>query len=415
VVDGEGVYLILEDGRRVIDGTNTGAPLGHRHPDMVEAMSRAVRAPVVHEAWNWVDRDDAVRDLLAIAFAEEQEWFGGVRYCLSGSEANDLALALAQAVTGRSALATRARAYHGASGLSRDVTVQPQWHGGLSWAGGGVDGVPRTVEVVELPGPGGSRIGSGGSEGFDPRSLAGASSHAMRNVAALILDYTQGATYHSGAYQDELAEAAAEAGALWIADEVVTGFGRTGTWFSFRGGASRPDLVTLGKGIGAGAAPAGAVVVSRRLAARMEGSVWQTAGTFRGHPMCVAAIRAHLAVLARDGLVERAASLDAVMERLLRELAEAHPSVRRIDGRGLHWSIELHGADWRTWRADTSEEPLATRVSARALEAGALIQTSGEQGMLVLAPALIASEEELERLVGALDHGLAVADEIHLR
>jgi 4-aminobutyrate aminotransferase-like enzyme len=217
--------------------------------------------------------------------------------------------------------------------------------------------------------------------------------------------------YHSPAYQDRLADAAREAGALWIADEVVTGFGRTGTWFSFQGASTRPDIVTLGKGIGAGAAPGGAVVLSRRLAERIEGAVWQTAGTFRGHPITVAAMRAHLAVLARDELVERAAALDAVMYRLLSELATVHPSVQRIDGRGLHWSIELRGTDWRTWRANTAEEALATRVSARALEAGALIQTSGEQGMLVLAPPLISSESDLERLVRALDHGLVVADE----
>jgi 4-aminobutyrate aminotransferase-like enzyme len=414
VVDGEGVHLILEDGRRVIDGTNTGAPLGHRHPEIVEAMTRAARAPVVHEAWNWVDRDEGVRDMLEIAFAEEADWFGGLRYCLSGSEANDLALSMAQAITGRTALATRERAYHGASGLGRDVTVQPQWHGGLSWPGGGVDAVPRTVRVVELPGPGGARIGGGGEvdSRVDSRELelAGAGDE-LRDVAALILDYTQGAAYHSPAYQDRLADAACEAGALWIADEVVTGFGRTGTWFSFEGASTRPDIVTLGKGIGAGAAPGGAVVLSRRLAERIEGAVWQTAGTFRGHPITVAAMRAHLAVLTRDALVERAAALDAVMYRLLSELAATHASVQRIDGRGLHWSIELRGTNWRTWRANTAEEPLATRVSARALEAGALIQTSGEQGMLVLAPPLISSESDLERLVGALDHGLVVADE----
>jgi adenosylmethionine-8-amino-7-oxononanoate aminotransferase len=73
-----------------------------------------------------------------------------------------------------------------------------------------------------------------------------------------------------------------------------------------------------------------------------------------------------------------------------------------------------HRADWRTWRADTGKEPLATLVSARALEAGALIQTSREQGMLVLAPPLISSERDLERLVEALDHGLSVADKAEL-
>ncbi|HWD76582.1 MAG TPA: aminotransferase class III-fold pyridoxal phosphate-dependent enzyme [Solirubrobacteraceae bacterium] len=413
VVDGDGVHLILEDGRRVIDGTNTGAPLGHRHPEIVDAMQQAVRAPIVHEAWNWIDRDEAVEDIAEIAFGGEREWLGGVRFCLSGSEANDLALSLAQAITGRQALATRERAYHGGVGLSRDVTVQPQWHGGLSWERGGIDPAPRTVPVVRLPAPGGERIGpvpSGPQR--DARALDDAAGD-LNAVAAAIVDYTQGAVYDSAAYQDRLADIARGAGALWIADEVVTGFGRTGRWFSFQVGAERPDIVTLGKGIGAGAAPAGAVAISRSLAQRIEGSTWQTAGTFRGHPLTVAAIRAHLRVLRRDRLVDRAATLDHTMFRLLSELASSHPSIRRIDGRGLHWSIELHGTDWRTWRGDTSGEPLATRVSARALEHGALIQTSGEDGMLVLAPPLISTEHDLEHLIEAVHHGLALADAEH--
>ena len=409
VVNGDGVHLVLNDGRRVIDGTNTGAPLGHGHPALAAAIARAARGPIVHEAWDWIERDQAVCEVCEIAFGEEREWVAGVRFCLSGSEANDLALSLAQAITGRPALATRERAYHGGVGLARETTVQPQWHGGLSWSHCGVDPVPRSTPVIELPAPLGERIGPTAPDPErDRRSLAGAENE-LADVAAVIVDYTQGATYSSEAYQDRLAAAARAAGALWIADEVVTGLGRTGTWFSYQTGSARPDIVTLGKGI-AGGVPAGAVVISRALAQRLEGSTWQTAGTFRGHPLVAAAVRAHLSVLCSEDLVARAAALDETMCRLLSELAQAHSSVRRIDGRGLHWSIELHGHDWRDWREDAVEAPLATRVSARALQAGALIQTSGEDAMLVLAPPLICTERDLELLVGALDYGLEVAD-----
>lgn len=411
VVDGQGVYLVLEDGRRVLDGCNTGAPLGHRHPEIVEAMQLAANAPAVPEAWSWVDRERAMEDLREIGFKGDEEWFGGLRFCLSGSEANDQALSLAQAITGRSALATRERAYHGAVGLARDTTVQPQWHGGLSWDSGRVDAVPRTARVVELPGPMGARIGGKRPvPQADIQRLANAED-LLADVAAVITDYTQGGIYHSSPYQDRLASAAANTGTLWIADEVVTGFGRTGTWFSFQDGESRPDLVTLGKGLGAGAAPAGAVMVSRRLAERLEGATWQSVATFRGHPITVAAVRAHLRVLARDKLVERVRMLDGLMFELMSELAASHPSVQRIDGRGLHWTVELHGPNWRSWRADTAEAPLATRVALRALEAGALIQTSGEQASLVLAPPFIIDEVDLRRLASALDHGLTIADQ----
>lgn len=409
IVGADGVHFVLDDGRRVVDASNTAAPLGHRHPRLVEAVQRAAGAPVVNEGWAWPEREEVAEELLETAFAGEQEWVGAVRFFLSGSEANDLALSLAQALTGRTRLATRERAYHGMTGLARDMTVQPHWHGGLSAHAGGVRPVPRTVDVVELPGPRGSRIGAASLDDADGRGLADAEER-LRDVAAVIVDYSQGGAYHDAAYQDELAGAARRAGALWVADEVVTGFGRMGGWFAFQGGRSRPDIVTLGKPLAGGAAPAGAIVVSREVLAQLEGQTWQTYSTFRGHPITMAAIRATLRVLAEEGLVARATALDAVMESGLRRLAEAHPSVARIDGRGLHWTVELHAPDWRTWRGDTPASPVATRVAAAAARAGALIGTSGERASLFLAPPLIVEDDQLATILDALDQGLAVAD-----
>jgi 4-aminobutyrate aminotransferase-like enzyme len=408
IVGGEGVRFELDDGRRVIDGSNTGGPLGHRHPDLVEAVRQAANYPVVNDGWLWAEREDAARELFEIAFKGEESWIGAVRFFLSGSEANDLALSLSQAITGRSALATRERAYHGMTGLARDVTVQPHWHGGLAVHAGGTMAVPRSTVVRVLPGPVGARYGGQKAAPVAER-LAG-SEKVLADAAAVIVDYTQGGVYYDPAYQDRLAQAARTAGALWIADEVVTGFGRTGRWFAFQGAQSRPDIVTLGKPLSGGAAPAGAVVLSQRLVDQLEDKTWQTFSTFRGHPLMVATLRALLRVIQRDGLVERVAALDTFMERRLLDIAERHPSVARVDGRGLHWTIELHGPDWRNWYADTDDPPLASRVAQRALEAGALIGTSGEQTSLFLAPALIISEQDLEQLLSALDHGLDIAD-----
>jgi 4-aminobutyrate aminotransferase-like enzyme len=200
-----------------------------------------------------------------------------------------------------------------------------------------------------------------------------------------------------------------------VADEVVTGFGRTGRWFEFQGASSRPDLVTLGKAFGAGAAPAGAVVVSRELTERLDGSGWQTGGTFRTHPATIAAVRAHLAVVQRDRLVERAQAADLLLEPALAELAARHPSVSRIDGRGLHWTVELHGPGWRSWRGDPRKITTADRVRRAALDAGALIGTSGEQTSLFIAPPLIIEDVDLLRIVDALDTGLRAADEVLTR
>jgi 4-aminobutyrate aminotransferase-like enzyme len=406
VVGGHGIYLELADGRRVIDASNTAAPLGHAHPEVIEALRAELDAPALNEGWGWGQRDSAADELLGTAFAGEESWVGAVRFFLSGSEANDAILSLAQALTGRAPLTTRERAYHGGSGLAREMTVQPHWHGGLTFAAGGVRPVPRSTVVNQLAMPVGARIRGENHPLPDATALV----EPLSKSAAVLLDYSQGGVYHVPEYQDTVARTAREQGALWVADEVVTGMGRTGGWFAFQKGETRPDAVTLGKPLAAGAMPAAAVVLSQELVGLLDGASWQSYSTFRSHPLMMPAIRAHLRISSRDGLPERAQQLDAVMEALLRDVAAAHPSVRRIDGRGLHWTIELQGMDWRDWRGEESE-PLASRVAARALDAGALIATSGEITSLFLAPPLISEDEDLRRIVDALHHGLQVADD----
>jgi 4-aminobutyrate aminotransferase-like enzyme len=409
LVDAVGVHYVTAEGQRLIDASNTSCPLGHRHPAIVEAVRRSATAPVIIEGWHWPEREAAAQDLIDIAFAGE-DWVGAVRFFLSASEANDAALSLAQALTGRTTVATRERAYHGFAGLSRDVTVQPHWHGGLSSRHGGIRPAPRMARVVELPAPEGAVYSRTGARGRAPADLLRGAPEALGDTAGVVIDYSQGGIYHQPAYQDALAGAARQAGALWIADETVTGFGRVGGWYGFQHADSRPDMVTMGKSLAGGGAPGGAVVLSAALAEQLRDESWRTYSTFRGHPTMVAALRAHLAISQREGLVDQARALEGMMRDGLEQIAGRHPGVERVDGRGLHWTIELQGPDWRDWRADVEAPPLASRVAGRAAEAGALIGTSGEETSLFIAPPLVIDERDLERILAALDHGLDVAD-----
>src|ERR1700756_532583 len=345
VVGGEGVCFHLADGRRVIDGSNTGGGLGHRHPAMIEAIRRAADTPVVNEGWTWIGREQAADDLIDVAFAGEHDWVGAVRFCISGSEANDMALSLCQSLSGRTALATRERAYHGLVGLSRSMTVQPQWHGGLAVHAGGSLRPAAMAPVRVLPAPDGAIYGASANAAVD---LAGAAS-LLSDTAATIIDYTQGGIYYDGAYQDEVARLARAAGSTWIADEVVTGAGRAGRWFAFQGAKSRPDIVTLGKSLGGGAAAVAAVVVSKAFVERLKGTSWQNYGTLRGHPISMAAVSAYLRVVVQDDLLSRVRQLESFFAQRLLEIARRHPSVSRVAGQGLHWTVELHGPDWRVW------------------------------------------------------------------
>lgn len=411
VVGAQGVRLRLDDGREVIDATNSLAPLGHRHPRIVDAVVKAARAtPAIDEGWAWPERDKAADDLLDIAFRGEEEWVGAVRFALSGSEANDLALSLCQALTGRSPLVTRDRAYHGMVGLAREVTVQPQWHGGVSSVGRGVRPVPRSTEVRTLPFPRGE-FGDGteltdreAAEWVEPAA------HLLDGAAAVIIDYSQGGCYPAPAYQDEVSRQARGRDSLWIADEVVTGLGKQGRWFTFQRGSERPDIVTLGKGLAAGMAAAGAVVLSKRVVEALDNGSWRNYSALRAHPITVAAIDEVVRTIHDEDLVSRVDALHERLARDMRSLVQAHPSLERADGRGLHWTLEFAGYDWRTWTGESTEQPLADRVVRAALDAGVLIATSGEAGSLLMSLPLVIGDEDIDRVFSALDAGMSVAD-----
>ena len=409
VVGGSGVWFDLADGRRVIDASNTAAPLGHCHPALISAVTAAAKSPAVNEGWTWADRQRAADDLLEFAFEGEEEWIGAVRFFNSASEANDQALSLAQALTGRSALVTRERAYHGMVGLAREVTVQPQWHGGVSSLHGGWKPAPRLAEVRQLPAPT-CGISSPCTESGRCTCLPDDLGPFLGDAAAVIIDYSQGGVYPSPSYQDQVAIAARECGALWIADEVVTGLGRQGRWMTFQRGQERPDIVTLGKGLGGGLAPVAALVLSKQVTEMMRDQSWQSYSTFRGHPISVAALRATVRGIHEQGLVERVASLDATMRSRLTQLASEHPSVERVDGLGLHWTMEFRGGDWRSWHADTDQPTVAGDVVTSALDQGVLIATSAEQASIFIAPPLVISDQELDTVIETLDRALVVAD-----
>lgn len=409
VVGGEGCWYHLSDGRKVLDGSNSAGALGHRHPDMVETVRKSAEFPAISEGWSWKGRSQAAEDLIDIAFEGEHDWVGSVRFGLSGSEINDMALSLGQVLTGRQAIATRERAYHGLTGLSREVTTQPQWHGGLSFGDGRVTPTAPNCPVRVLSAPEASLYGTRVVQ--KPAMSEDQMAATLADASSVILDYTQGGIYHDAQYQDQAAAAAKRAGALWIADEVVTGAGRSGRWFAFQGGNSRPDMVTMAKALAGGVGPIGAVILSKELTERLDAAAWQNYSTYRGHPMAMAGVSAYLKVLKRDRLLERVAHLETVIGPRLVEIAQRHPSVSRVDGRGLHWTVEFHGPHWQEWTAATSEAPIASKVVAAAMAQNVVIGTSGEQTSLFLAPALIISDSDLELLLQVLDHSLSVADQ----
>lgn len=411
-VRGRGTQLTLADGRVVIDvGCMSANLLGHCHPEVVAAVQAAAETVNVGDMVGYPPREQAAEDILNIAYRGE-DWAGSVALFVSSSEAGDLGLGLAQMLTGRDPLVCRRSGYHGGVGLAREVSHHPMWNTSLASLAGGALSRPSTAVTREIPVPECGRA-------FQPRDhdcavscLVGAPD-ALEGAAAVIMDYSQGGVVPSAQYQDKLANMARAAGAMWIADETVTGLGRMGHGFAFQRGSSRPDMVTMGKGITGGAVPAGALILSRDVVDAIGERRWMTSSTYRGHPLAVAAMSTVVKVIDRDGLVERARRLGTTLGADLQSIAASHPSVRGVIGEGLSWLIHVaepdRALDEDEWRGDGQHSAISTAVHQAILDQGVLIpEFSGER--LWMVPPLVITESDVATALEALDNALAVSD-----
>ena len=406
VVGGRGAWLLLEDGRRVLDMSSLAecSNLGHQHPRVVEAIrAQAEKLCFVTNAWGAAPRAD-----LAARLLERCGFEGGrVFFTLGGADANEHAVKIARQATGRprGVVIARDRSYHGsthlAMALSGDARTRTQ-----------VD--PDAFGVSHVEPPYAYRCPFGSADADDcGRRAAGAVADRIAHfgsdrVAAVIMEPNAGSNgiVAPDTFWPELRRVTREAGVPLIADEVMSGFGRCGEWFAWQrhGEAGRPDLMTLAKGLTGAALPLGAIVLSRAIVAKVEKEMLYTGLTYCGHPLCCAAGSAALEAYEADGLIERSRRLGAELRRAVDGLAARHPVIGDVrGGHGLFVVIELV-------RDGGSREPLApwpqdasglAALVRDALAEGVSFATRGN--LLLLAPPLVIGERELADAVSLLD------------
>jgi taurine--2-oxoglutarate transaminase len=199
-------------------------------------------------------------------------------------------------------------------------------------------------------------------------------------------------------------------GILLIADEVMTGFGRTGAWFAVDHWGVIPDLMTMAKGLTSGYLPLGAVAMSEKVASTFRDRVFQGGLTFNGHPLCLAAAIANLRVLQEDGLIDRARILGEDLAGHLRALRQDHPSVGEVRSLGLFGAIELvQSRSTREPLAPFNASSPAMDAVARSLrQAGLFLFIRGH--ILLIVPPLTISREQLAEGFGLIDEALRLAD-----
>jgi taurine--2-oxoglutarate transaminase len=327
--------------------------------------------------------------------------------CLSGAEANENAVKMARLVTGRKKVVARSRSYHGAtlamlslSGDPRREKFEPA-----------MPGVVRMADPYCYRCPFDKQPSSCAHECAEDLETA-LLREGPDTVAAVILEGIVGANgvfVPPPGYWKKIRAICDRHGVLLIADEVLSGFGRTGRWFAVDHDGVTPDLLTVAKGVTGGYAPGGAVIASQRIAHHFDDEVLWCGLTAYAHPLTCAAIVAAIETYRDERLIERADALGAWLGPRLHELARDRPAVAEVRGIGLLWALELcvpapPGAAPREPIGAAVMGKLAAALRARHLH------MHKRDNLLYFAPPLVIAREEIDEALLALG---AALDEAH--
>jgi adenosylmethionine-8-amino-7-oxononanoate aminotransferase len=407
----EGVFVWDDEGNRYLDGSSgavvTG--LGHADPVVLAAMAeQAGKVTFTHRGAFTSRPAELLADRLAELTGMAGVWLVG-----SGSEAVEASLQFALQYwreigePGRSRFLSHRHGYHGGT------------LGALSLSGHARrDNTEALVhDFLGLPAPWPYRYGAGrGDAEFTADLLAGAEGAIVAagdTLAGVVVEAVGGATgsvvVPPAGYLPGLERLCRDAGVLLIVDEVLTGLGRTGTALAVDHWGVRPDIVALGKGLGAGYTPIAASLLNERvLDAIAAGSGTIRHGhTYAGNPLSAAVA---LAVLCRTDELGLYAAARRAGERVragLADLAARHRLIGEVRGIGLLWALELV-TDREARRTDTPPGVLSSRLVAAATAHGLLVypSTGGINDAVTLAPPLTISDDEIDLALGALDSAL---------
>ncbi|MEO5710306.1 MAG: aspartate aminotransferase family protein [Nocardioidaceae bacterium] len=403
-----GSYVWDGDGNRFLDFTSqlVFTNLGHQHPRVVRAIQeQAATLCTVAPSTANAARSEAA----ALVASHTPDGLDRIFFTNGGADANEHAIRMARLHTGRHKVLSTYRSYHGGTHLAVNMTGDPRrWASDHGSAG-----------TVHFFGP--FLYRSAFSSQTEAEECQRALAHLEQvialegpsTIAAVILEPipgTAGIMVPPPGYLRGVRELCDRHGILLVADEVMTGFGRTGRWFAVEHDDVVPDLLTFAKGVNSGYVPLGGVAISDAVYQTFADRVYPGGLTYSGHPLACAAAVATIRAMEDEDVVAAAARLgEQVFGPGLRALAEKHECIGEVRGTGVFWALEL--VEDRGTRA-----PLAP-YGGSSPEMAAILAAARVEGLLPFAnfnrihavPPLTITPDEAREGIEMLDRALSVA------
>jgi taurine--2-oxoglutarate transaminase len=408
-----GVYVTDEDGTTYLDFSSqlVNTNIGHQHPAVVRAIQeQAAVLCTIAPQHGYERRYRAAELILSHSFDGAAKVF----FTNGGTEAVEHAVRMARLHTGRQKVLSTYRSYHGGTSTSINLTGDPRrWPNDNGTSG-----------VVHFFGP--FLYRSAYHAATEEEECARALESLENTIAfegpsafaAIILESvpgTAGIMTPPPGYLTGVREICDRYGIVYIADEVMCGFGRTGAWFAYQDEGVTPDLVAFAKGVTSGYVPLGGVVLSEALSATFDNRVYPGGLTYSGHPLACATAVACIETMEREGIVENARRIgEDVLRPGLLELATRHRVIGDVRGRGVFFALELV-SDRAT------KEPLAPYGGSSAAM-NEILAACREERLLIfnnfnrlhVVPPCTVTDDEARDGLARLDRALKVADQFYV-
>lgn len=412
IAGAEGSWFWDYTGKRYLDFSSqlVNVNIGHQHPRLVAAIQeQAAKLCTIAPSFANDKRGEAARLIAELAPGDLNRVF----FTNGGAEANENAIRMARAHTGRHKVLSMYRSYHGSTASAITATGDPR-----RWAN-----EPTAVGLVHFwgPYPYRSPFHSGSEAQETERALAHLRDtivfEGAGTIAAVLIETvvgTNGILVPPPGYLTGVRELCDEFGIVFIADEVMAGFGRCGEWFAVDHWRVTPDLITFAKGVNSGYLPLGGVIISDPIAETFAERPFPGGLTYSGHPLACASAVASIQIFKEEGIVEHARRIgEEVIGPGLRSLAERHPSIGEVRGLGVFWALELV-------RNPETREPLVpyNAAGADAAPMNEVAAACKERGLwpfthfnrVHVVPPCTVSQDEVQLGLSILDEALTVAD-----